>query len=639
MIDGLIRVSGSDLTNISKDAFSSQWLNYSTVISDPTIINLIKNKKIKISFKIKFSCVDFCLLLDNIVLDKSCKSVDRNDIIISQNPGFDLKRVIDNKKSWIDTTTPTNREFLVSKSNGTNPIRQTDYNLNDERLVINSKEIDLDISVASAIETDVWCFLNDNPCLLSGCTDYVLSISDPFDDTDIIYPLPTEQNYLIDFCGPTLLDLYEYPLNLIDGQLEKLRCGKILKVEKEIINPLFRSFHLFTEEWDGSLGYYVMLRQYDISGSVISTSIDKETYLFETLECCEALNPVLTIYNSGVTDDNQFSVYWDSNCQNCKVLNSNCGETKIDFNALVTQPISGATTIGQFENLILSELIDVKNRQTISSYPTLRAVYDRYLNSSDYCGTVSSAFDYQNMDKFAGLVGNYWIDLIEQVVPSTTIWGSVKIYTNTIFDEQKFKYKSYSTLLCKNPFNGQKVSSPINGVSGQCQVVNVVYKDLLSKVKTDNSFTTNLAGERVMIPSESDQAVTSSFDLEDYPTTKPITNTCDSLCIAQMNSGSEFISYIDLPTLTCNNDGNNQSSVNECTLNVTIKGTYINTVDSLLEAITIGGTTPFTYLWSNGETTKTITVSTTLLYETNYSVIVTDSNCCTARAQEGINRS
>lgn len=445
LINALIGESGNASTTIPYDAFASPWKTYTHVISnvsDSNIIAAITNKKIKISFRVKFSCVDFCLLLDNIVLDKTCKSVDRHDITISQNPGFDLKRVIDNKKSWIDTTVPTNRDFLIAKNNGNNPIRQTDYNVNDERLVINSKEIDLDISVASAIETDVWCYLNDNPCLLTG--------------------------------------------------------------------------------------------------------------------------------------------YTSTSCTSCQSYN-------VDFHSLVTQPISAVTTIEQFENLMTSELIDAKNRQTISAYPTLRAVYDRYLHSSDYCDTVSSGFDYQSMDKFAGLIGSYWVDLIEQVVPSTTIWGSVKIYTNTIFDEQKFKYKSYSSLLCKNPFQGQQVLSPINGVSGVCQNVNVKYTDL-SPLKTG---TTNTY------------------------TIKPIINVCDNLCIAQMNSGSEFISYIETPKIGCNT---NTININECDLG----GKLDMTNEYVGFSETYGGTLPFTYLWSTGETTETIN----MLPNIAYSLTITDAKCC-----------
>jgi hypothetical protein len=52
------------------------------------------------------------------------------------------------------------------------------------------------------------------------------------------------------------------------------------------------------------------------------------------------------------------------------------------------------------------------------------------------------------MEQFAALVGDYWTDIIEQVVPATTIWGSVKIYSNTFFDQQKFKYKNGSLFIC-----------------------------------------------------------------------------------------------------------------------------------------------------------------------------------------------
>jgi hypothetical protein len=74
---------------------------------------------------------------------------------------------------------------------------------------------------------------------------------------------------------------------------------------------------------------------------------------------------------------------------------------------------------------MLTELIDVKSRQTLSGYPTLKALYDRYLNSENYCLTTSSKFDYLTVNEFAGLIGDYWVDIVEQVMPATTIWGRV----------------------------------------------------------------------------------------------------------------------------------------------------------------------------------------------------------------------
>ena len=109
------------------------------------------------------------------------------------------------------------------------------------------------------------------------------------------------------------------------------------------------------------------------------------------------------------------------------------------------------------------------------------------------------------------MVGTYWVDLVEQVVPATTIWGSVKVYSNTIFDQQKFKYRSYSSLFCENPFDGETVPNQINGSSGLSQSVKVI---------------------------------TTSINNNDLGKAK--TSTCNTISIAQMNQGSEFIGKITI---------------------------------------------------------------------------------------------
>ena len=372
-------------STLPSNSFISKWLSFNTQITNPLIIDAIANQKIKISLKINQTCSDFCVLIDNIVLDKNCTSVEKNNIFLTQSPGFELDRIRDNKKSWVSNSTLTNRPFSITNNIGVNPIRQTNYDVNDERLVINSKEIDLDISLASAIETDVWCYLVDNPCLLTGTST----------------------------CNP---------------------CVEI-----------------------------------------------------ETI-CC--------------------------------------GDNRIDFNDLLTQPLSGITTIEDFEYFLSSELIDVKNRKILSSYPTLRALYDRYMNSSIYCGNNSSKFDYLTMEQFANLVGDYWVDIVEQVIPATTIWGSVKILSNNMFDQQKFKYKSYSSLFCTNPFSGDTVLSPINGIGGSSTNVEVIMSS--NNIVNDN--------ELSLI--------------------KPITTTCNTLAISQMNSGSEFIGTVTIIGAVVSNSNN-----------------------------------------------------------------------------------
>ena len=154
--------------SLSKDIFASKWLNFSTSIEDDATLNLIKNKKIKISLKINNTCANVCIYVDNIKLVRNCVDGSGNSILITESPGFELDRIIDNKKSWIKNSTPVNRTFDIANNQGGNIIRRTDYDVNDERLVINTKEIDLDINIASAIENDVQCYINDNLDLLDS---------------------------------------------------------------------------------------------------------------------------------------------------------------------------------------------------------------------------------------------------------------------------------------------------------------------------------------------------------------------------------------------------------------------------------------------------------------------------------------
>jgi hypothetical protein len=465
-------------SSLSTNAFASNWLHFHTSITDPNIIGLIANKKIKIGLKINHTCSDICILLDNIELNKSCTSVAETNIFVTTPPGFEIERIRDNKKSWMANNSLTNRNFKITNYAGLDAIRQTNYDVNDERLVLNSKEIDLDISLASAIETDVWCYIVDNPCLLTGVTN----------------------------CNP---------------------CA----------DCLYKSF--------------------------------------QDNECFEFM------------DNNPYE-FMDGTYSGSTYQAECCGDNRLDFNSLLTQPLSAVTVVEDFEYFLTSELIDAKNRQTISGYPTLRALYDRYLQSLDFCGTKSSAFDYLTIDQFADLVGDYWVDIIEQVVPSTTIWGSVKVYSNTIFDQQKFKYKAYSSLFCTNPYYGNNVLSPINIYQGESESVEVTMTTL----------------------SYSDTGKTC------VTTSTPI--VCNNLWVAQMNSGSEFIGSVSvLGSTVCNNiDG---PVLSECTLQVSVSLNGLTATANL-----IGAATPVIIQWSNGDTTQ----SSTFVSEGDYSVTVIDANCC-----------
>jgi len=178
--------SQSDLFNnsLSNTIFSSNWLNKSVEITDPLILDRIKNKKLTITLKVNDSCGNVCILMDNIKMDSNCINTKENITTLNSSPGFVLEKYVDNKKSWVNNISNVNRDFDVSDNKGNNSIRQTNYNVNDERLVINTKEIDLDVDISNAIEYDVWKYTLDNPCLLDcdgGCEDYTFDINTDVD--------------------------------------------------------------------------------------------------------------------------------------------------------------------------------------------------------------------------------------------------------------------------------------------------------------------------------------------------------------------------------------------------------------------------------------------------------------------------
>jgi hypothetical protein len=463
--------------SLSPNVFNSNWLTYNTTID---ITSGFTNNQIKLNVIINNSCQNLCLLIDQINMTKVCSDANRTNLFISQSPGFEITRIIDNKKSWLRADTTTERDFFIGDYDDTNKIRQTHCNVDEERLVLNSKEIDLTMNMASAVENDVWCYLLDNPNLLTGST---------------VCPNAYWGSESTGFSIFTNMQ----DMGIYNGKKWFLASPNIeLGVTNFYLTIYFDGF-----DWVG-VQTSNFITPPVASGNITSISSNPSIGLNPPEDgwvCC-VNNP---FGSSTLYLENNAIDYTNENCYNCF---TSCGDNGINISALTTTEVKEATTLETFENILTSELTDAKNRKVLSAYPTLRAVYDRYMNATQYGVPQSNEFTYEKMDKFTGLIKTYWDDLIEQVVPATTVWGSVKVYTNTMFDQQKFKYKSYSTLFSENSFENNNVPSPINGTSGQCETVEVI--TLLIPPRR--------GGRKIY----------------------------GSLCIAQMNYGSEFIGNVQI---------------------------------------------------------------------------------------------
>jgi len=113
-----------------------------------------------------------------------------------------------------------------------------------------------------------------------------------------------------------------------------------------------------------------------------------------------------------------------------------------------TNPKINAKTLDfkTFKNNFWKVFIDAKNRMTINDgktggYPTLQQIYLDYLHKN--CGE-NNQYTYQKMIDYAQSLGDYWIKIVEQMVPTTTLWTSGVKVENSAFHRDKFVYKCFS---------------------------------------------------------------------------------------------------------------------------------------------------------------------------------------------------
>lgn len=116
----------------------------------------------------------------------------------------------------------------------------------------------------------------------------------------------------------------------------------------------------------------------------------------------------------------------------------------IDWTEIVPKPKQ--KTFFEFAQTFWRNMINVRNRQYITDgktggYPTLQSIYWKYLESEQAINIPNDNFTYQTMMDYVHGLGDYWIRLIEQMVPATTIWNTGVKYENSIFHRQKFVWR------------------------------------------------------------------------------------------------------------------------------------------------------------------------------------------------------
>jgi hypothetical protein len=74
-------------------------------------------------------------------------------------------------------------------------------------------------------------------------------------------------------------------------------------------------------------------------------------------------------------------------------------------------------------------------------YPTLQSIWWAYIQQEQTIGVPNNMYTYQKLIDYVNGIGPYWMKLVEQMIPATTIWNTGTRLENSILQRQKFVYR------------------------------------------------------------------------------------------------------------------------------------------------------------------------------------------------------
>jgi hypothetical protein len=103
-------------------------------------------------------------------------------------------------------------------------------------------------------------------------------------------------------------------------------------------------------------------------------------------------------------------------------------------------------TFFEFSQTFWENMINTRNRQYITDgktggYPTLQSIWWAYIQQEQTIGVPNNMYTYQKLIDYINGIGPYWMKLVEQMIPATTIWNTGTRLENSILQRQKFVYR------------------------------------------------------------------------------------------------------------------------------------------------------------------------------------------------------
>lgn len=135
---------GLECQSFDKTKFDITWKSYKIALNSDLTNTFTK-------FNLNFENFKFgiCAYIDNLKISSVCTTKYEKCTMIPSVYGFELEKIVDNKKAWTTTTTTIDRTFNTTVG------RETDYIDYDSRLIFNTKELELQVNPMKYIQKDV----------------------------------------------------------------------------------------------------------------------------------------------------------------------------------------------------------------------------------------------------------------------------------------------------------------------------------------------------------------------------------------------------------------------------------------------------------------------------------------------------
>ena len=328
------------------------------------------------------------------------------------NIGYKLKSNVDNNKSWTDTEVGL-RSNLDGKYNAR-------YRTESDKLVLNVKNVDLFLNPGQGIAYDVW-----------------------YMSRQYNYPIP---NQGMNFIPPTTITF----------NLSAVYEPGSVKATYNVTSNVSKDFDIRID-FKNTLGVLVG-NDIEIStgititsGSLSATTEITLPDLFTNLSLTSTFSNIVIGPNAisyGLAASPKFvsgtsQTVLPTQFYNIVPKNIYPNKGGVDWTEINPQPKT--QTFFEFAQTFWLNMINVRDRQfsgsKVGGYPTLGSIYWKYLESQDAIGVPNDNFSYQSMIEYVNGMGDYWIRLVEQMIPASTIWNTGVKYENSIFHRQKFVWR------------------------------------------------------------------------------------------------------------------------------------------------------------------------------------------------------